>query len=126
MRLNLWGPKVTAAPVVARAMARTSDTFETSEDASTAQLEVVQSGFETTLVIRMPGASSVEIMGDFTDWEATHLSHRSDGAWELRIQTGAGAHRLNVRVDGGPWRVPRGTRLEEDEFGGAVGIIVIR
>ena len=37
-----------------------------------------------------------------------------------------GAHRLNVRVDGGPWRVPRGTRLEADEFGTAAGIIVIR
>ncbi len=126
VRLNLWGPKVTAAPVVARAIARTADAFETSVDASTAQLDVVQSGFETTLVIRMPGASSVEIMGDFTDWEATRLSRRGDGAWEFRVQVTPGAHRINVRVDGGPWRVPRGTRLEEDEFGGAVGIIVIR
>lgn len=126
VRLNLWGPKVTAAPVVARALALTSEAFETSADASTAQLDVVQSGFETTLVVRMPGASSVEIMGDFSDWEAAALSRRADGAWVLHVQMTPGAHRLNVRVDGGPWRVPRGTRLEADEFGTAVGIIVIR
>jgi hypothetical protein len=37
-----------------------------------------------------------------------------------------GVHRLNVRLDGGEWVVPAGARPEPGEFGGAVGVIVLR
>jgi hypothetical protein len=32
---------------------------------------------------------------------------------------------LNLRIDDGAWLVPAGTRLEETEFGGAVGVVLI-
>ncbi len=47
------------------------------------------------------------------------------GTWQARVHASPGGYRLNIRVDGGPWLVPRGTRLEQTEFGGAVGVIVI-
>jgi hypothetical protein len=45
--------------------------------------------------------------------------------WEIVLPVQRGAHRVNVRVDGGPWIVPRGSRVERDEYGGEVGVVVV-
>jgi hypothetical protein len=37
-----------------------------------------------------------------------------------------GVHRVNVRADGGPWRPPPGLSVVRDEFGGEVGLLVVR
>jgi len=37
----------------------------------------------------------------------------------------AGAHRIAVRVNGGPWRAPRGLAPVNDDFGGKAGVVVI-
>jgi hypothetical protein len=65
-------------------------------------------------------------MGDFTDWRAVPLARAGDGTWEVRLALAAGVYRINVRVNGGEWVVPGGTRLEGSEFGGAVGLMVVR
>jgi hypothetical protein len=75
--------------------------------------------------VRASSATFVEISGDFTDWEPVNLRRISADVWEGALPIAAGAHRLNVRVDGGAWVVPRGTRLERDEFGGEVGVLVV-
>lgn len=76
------------------------------------------------LLIRAPAASRVEIMGDFTDWEAITLAF-ADGAWRYEGPLPAGIRRLNVRIDGGQWRVPSGATPVHDEFGEVVGMIVV-
>jgi hypothetical protein len=78
-----------------------------------------------SLRIVVPGAVSVEVAGDFTDWEPVPLSHRYGDTWEIRLPLRPGVHRLNVRVDGQRWVVPQGLRSEEDEYGGRVGILVV-
>jgi hypothetical protein len=65
-------------------------------------------------------------MGDFTDWEPVSLAPVGKGVWEVRLPVAPGVHRVNVRIDGGAWLVPAGTRLERTEFGSAVGIVVVR
>jgi hypothetical protein len=65
-------------------------------------------------------------MGDFTDWQPVALTHTGAGAWEIRLPLTPGVHRVNVRVDGGAWSVPAGARREESEFGGVVGVVVVR
>jgi hypothetical protein len=71
------------------------------------------------------GARRVEISGDFTGWKAAPLGRELDGRWTLTLPLSAGAHRLNVRVDGGSWIVPPGLTTMSDDFAGEVGVLVI-
>jgi hypothetical protein len=75
--------------------------------------------------IRVDGAQLGEISADFTDWEPVALRRVGAAAWEVVLPVGRGAHRVNVRVDRGAWIVPRGTRVERDEYGGEVGVLVV-
>jgi hypothetical protein len=75
--------------------------------------------------VRAPGAQTVELAGDFTDWQPLPLLRVDDDTWEITLRVPAGTYRLDVRADGGPWHAPQGTRLEHDEFGGEVGILVV-
>jgi hypothetical protein len=70
-------------------------------------------------------AMSVELAGDFTDWEPVALRRGDDGDWSAVIVIPKGTHRVNLRVDGGPWGVPPGIPALNDDFGGVVGVLVI-
>jgi hypothetical protein len=74
---------------------------------------------------RAPGAASVELAGDFTDWDPLALQRARGDSWEITLQLARGTHRLNVRVDGGEWGVPPGIGTAPDEFGGVVGLLLI-
>jgi hypothetical protein len=79
-----------------------------------------------TLTIRGVRAERVELAGDFTDWRPVSLKRTRGPAWRLPVQLAPGVYRLNVRIDGGAWQVPRGATPQQDEFGGRVGLIVVR
>ena len=64
-------------------------------------------------------------MADFTDWQPVAMRHVANDEWELAMQIAPGAHRLNIRVDGGEWRAPPGAGTAQDEFNGVVGLVVI-
>jgi len=78
-----------------------------------------------TICVAAPGAESVELSGDFTDWRAESLRRTAPDCWEFTSPIPPGIYRVNVRLDGGRWLVPGGLRTEDDEFGGRVGILVI-
>ena len=78
-----------------------------------------------TIRIEAPDAERVELTADFTDWQPTTLRHRGNGVWEVTVRITSGVHRVNVRLNGGAWIVPRGLRAEEDDFGGRVGVLVV-
>lgn len=86
---------------------------------------VVPDGRETHLQVRVAGANSVEVMGDFSDWQPVALRRVAPGLWEATWPVAAGAHRVNVRIDGGPWLAPEGLRTESGEFGGPVGVVIV-
>ena len=78
------------------------------------------------LLVRAPGASSVELAADFTDWHPVMLERvMEEGAWQLLLPVASGLHRLNVRIDGGKWIAPAGTTRSADEFGSEVGIVAV-
>ena len=79
-----------------------------------------------TLTVRAARAERVEIAGDFTDWQPLVLRRADGRAWELPVLLAPGVYRLNVRIDGGAWQVPRGATPQRDEFGGFVGLVVVR
>jgi hypothetical protein len=99
------------------------------EKASTspaARLEIERTGEKHLLRVHATTANKIDVMGDFTDWEARSLTKTADGVWEIEIALAAGVHRLNIRIDDGEWLVPAGARPEQGDFGGMVGVVVIR
>jgi hypothetical protein len=67
----------------------------------------------------------VELIGDFTGWQPVPLTRLPDGTWSVTLTVDAGLHRMNVRVDDGPWGVPVGLTAVGDDFGGTVGVLEI-
>jgi hypothetical protein len=77
------------------------------------------------IVVRAPDAETVELAGDFTDWKPVVLRQWGADSWRTLIPVSPGLHRLAVRIDGGEWRAPPGTRPVESEFGGQVAEVVV-
>jgi hypothetical protein len=95
-----------------------------------ARLEGVRAALEqvdnlSVLVVQVAGARRVEVMGDFTEWQPAVLAEDGGGRYRYPPGLPPGMHRFNVRVDGGPWGVPRGAGMAADEFGGSVGVMVV-
>lgn len=79
---------------------------------------------EREIRLTAPGATTVELVGDFTDWRPVPLV--KDGTrWRLRVPLARGVHHLNIRLDGGAWLVPPGLEHEPDGFGGESGLLVV-
>jgi len=64
-------------------------------------------------------------MGDFTAWQPSALVLDAGGWWSATLSIPAGVHRMNIRIDGGPWVVPPGVTSVDDEFSGVVGILAV-
>lgn len=79
-----------------------------------------------TVVLRVPGARTVEISGDFTSWKPVAMQEVSPNRWEATLAIAPGSHRVNVRINGDAWTAPPGVPSLEDEFNGRVGLIVVR
>ncbi|MEO8296123.1 MAG: glycogen-binding domain-containing protein [Gemmatimonadota bacterium] len=77
------------------------------------------------LSVHAPGTAMVEIMGSFSQWQPMALEQQRGGWWNAQIALEAGTHEINVRFDHGPWQVPAGLRVADDDFGGNVGVFVI-
>ncbi len=82
-------------------------------------------GGTCTLMFRVNGADAVELMADFTDWLPTALQQMEPDVWRVTLAITPGRHRLNLRVDGGPWGVPAGTTPVADDFQGTAGAVVV-
>lgn len=79
-----------------------------------------------TIRVHAPRATTVEITGDFTAWEPVRLVPAGGGWWMVALPIATGAHEMNVRAGGGRWLVPPGLTTTQDEFGGVVGVLVVR
>jgi hypothetical protein len=78
-----------------------------------------------TLRVNAPGAHSVEINGDFTNWTPVKLAPVGDDWWTSTLPLKPGKYQMNLRVNGGDWTVPPGLLSMVDEFGGTVGLLVL-
>ena len=125
LRVQLFGAPAHQAPIISGAIARAALALAESEHGTQARLVITQSGTRVTLRIEARDTGLVELMGDFTDWQPVALAQSDTGIWEITLDVTPGVHRLNLRIDNGTWLVPAGTRLEETEFGGAVGVVLI-
>jgi hypothetical protein len=98
--------------------------LETSSEAAPFHIgPAVAAGRE--IVVRAPEARTVELAGDFTDWEPIALRPWGEDAWRTLLPVSPGLHRLAIRIDGGVWQAPPGTRAIRSEFGGEVAEVVV-
>jgi hypothetical protein len=67
----------------------------------------------------------VEVSGDFTEWVPMKLTSAGEGNWTLTLPVAPGHYQMNLRIDGGRWIVPPGLVPMVDEFGGAVGLLIV-
>lgn len=82
-------------------------------------------GGRRTVRIHAPSARAVEISGDFTSWRPVALTRTGEGWWSATLPLSPGTYEMSIRLDGGAWLVPPGLTRISDEFGGAVGLLVI-
>jgi len=108
----------------------------TDEDVGTARPAAAVTGFSArrespgavTLTAAAPGAQSVEITGDFTNWIPVRLTpgNGAPESWSVTLPISSGKYEMNIRINGGPWIVPPGLLSMLDEFGGSVGLLVVQ
>ena len=79
---------------------------------------------QRAVLVRAPGARTVELMADFTDWTPVSLRAAGD-LFQRDFTVTSGTHRVVVRVDGGPWRPAANTPAVDDDLGGRVGLLVV-
>ena len=85
---------------------------------------VASDGAQRRVRIVAPGAHTVELMADFTEWSPVTLAPAHD-AFESAFALSSGTHRLVVRIDGGAWRPASNTPAADDDLGGRVGLLVV-
>ena len=82
-------------------------------------------GSARIIYVHAPAARTIELMADFTDWQPVAMRHASNDEWQVAMPIAPGAHRVNIRVDGGEWSAPPGASTVQDEFNGVVGLVVV-
>jgi hypothetical protein len=113
LRLRVGAPVI--APLPARAAPSESAPFRIGPPL----------GVGREIVVQASEAESVELAGDFTDWKPVALRPWGEDSWRTLLPVPPGLHRLAIRIDGGEWRAPPGTRPVENEFGGQVAEVVV-
>jgi hypothetical protein len=78
-----------------------------------------------TLTAIVSNARNVEVSGDFTGWAPMKLTSDGNATWTLTLPIARGQYQMNLRIDGGRWMVPPGLLTMVDEFGGAVGLLIV-
>ena len=78
------------------------------------------SGLAQTFSFSAPEATSVQLVGDFTQWQErpVNLQKGADGVWRAAVNLPPGAHHYRFLVDG-EWRDdPECTLRAPNPFGG--------
>jgi len=79
-------------------------------------------------VLDAPGAGSVSVAGDFSDWEPEYAltDADEDGVWTARVPVRPGVHGYMFLIDGTKWQTdPRADRYQEDGFGNRNAVLAV-
>ncbi len=105
--------------------AQSIDSATASPDAKVESFAAENDQGVVTFKVFAPSAHSVELTGDFTSWDPQQMKASGDGWWTLARPLAPGKYQINLRVNNGKWVAPPGLLSIVDEFGGAVGLLVI-
>ncbi len=79
-------------------------------------------------MVQAPGASSVAVAGDFTEWSPQLALEDADGdgVWTGRVPLRPGVHEYMFVVDGSEWMTdPNADRYADDGFGNRNAVLVV-
>lgn len=88
----------------------------------------VESVVYVQFMLEAPGASSVAVAGDFSEWEPEHVLEDldGDGVWTGRIPVEPGVHSYMFLIDGSEWQTdPRADRYQDDGFGNRNAVLAV-
>ncbi|HEX9611688.1 MAG TPA: glycogen-binding domain-containing protein [Gemmatimonadales bacterium] len=126
VRLRTFTPRAGSLPRPAQVPVFATGGANGSSGSTAAWLEIQPAGNGwVRLRVHAPDVESVEVAGDFTDWQPVPLLPAGAGRWEVDLAIARGAHRINVRLNGGRWVVPVGATRAADDYGGEIGIFVV-
>ena len=74
-----------------------------------------------------PQATSVCLIGDFNEWDASAhpMLRQPDGAWLIQVPLHHGHHQYRFLVDGKPELDPRASGVARDRAGERVSLIAV-
>ena len=75
-----------------------------------------------------PGAQSVAVAGDFSEWEPTFALDDADGdgVWTGRVPVRPGVHSYMFLIDGAEWQTdPNADSYQDDGFGNQNAVLAI-
>jgi 1,4-alpha-glucan branching enzyme len=74
---------------------------------------------EQSFAIRAPGATRVQLVGDFTHWQKLPINMRkgADGVWRSQVPLEPGTHHYRFLIDGEWTDDPDCTLRVSNEFG---------
>lgn len=75
------------------------------------------------VILTLPGAARVRLMGDFTGWRPVELEPIGGSRYAASFFARGGTYRINIALDDGPWIAPPGMPRVDDGFGGLVGLL---
>lgn len=75
----------------------------------------------------LPGAHSVTLVGDFTDWRTDQVKLKADGDgnWRVTVKLPPGRYRFAYVVDGGEWRADAAAAPVVDDFGRPTSVMTV-
>ncbi|NND83944.1 MAG: hypothetical protein HKN46_02225, partial [Acidimicrobiia bacterium] len=79
-------------------------------------------------VLDAPGANSVAVAGDFSEWEPEYTLEDvdGDGVWTGRVPVRPGVHSYMFLIDGTEWQTdPRAERYSDDGFGNRNAVLAV-
>ncbi len=99
-----------------------------SSISSTKPFGPCQVGDSVIFVASYPSAGSVQIAGDFNNWqpEKTPMKKASDGSWQARVPLAKGTYHYRFVVDGQWQQDPYNDSTEPNPYGGLNSIIKVR
>lgn len=89
---------------------------------------VTESVVFVQFVLEAPGAQSVAVVGDFSEWEPTFTLDDTDGdgVWTGRVPIQPGVHSYMFLVDGSDWQTdPNAERYSDDGFGNQNAVLAV-
>lgn len=72
-----------------------------------------------------PNAKTVEIAGDFNDWQPFPMTRSVDGWWHTQLELTHGHHQYRFLVNGQPMLDPHATGIVRDEHGERVSLVAV-
>lgn len=72
-----------------------------------------------------PGATSVSVIGSFTQWQPVAMWPRAGGRWTIEVTLEAGQYEYSYLIDGVPTTPEEAEIRRDDGFGGVNGVLIV-